>query len=254
MKKLFVLPFVFMLAFANNAKAQIAEASQIIQELYRNYDSLPNITFDVQYTYSSDTLYGDFLHDELMGTYTMSGRKAKFRLGGVEYLQNDSFFIAAYNDQKLILISNATQHAGGFLPMRQAIDSMLQVYSEQYEVNVIPEEDTVGIIEFIGVDTTAMFTRFTIRYNTESNTITGLEYQFWGGYGIFKTEGVDEGVLLEFGHIRRKQTLAVDFVNYRFDNFSDDIYDESNYVWTEDDEWKPVAKYREYRVFNNVSK
>jgi hypothetical protein len=48
----------------------------------------------------------------------------------------------------------------------------------------------------------------------------------------------------------RKKTLRIEFLNYRFDNFSGSIYSENNLIWEEDGEYKPVEKYKEYKVYN----
>src|SRR5689334_14707452 len=64
---------------------------QIMTEIYKAYDSINYLTFDVKYTYSSDTLNGNFINDALEGSYTMAGKRALYNLGNIQFMQNDSF-------------------------------------------------------------------------------------------------------------------------------------------------------------------
>ena len=66
-----------------NTSAQTPQ--QIMAGIYKAYDSIPYLTFDVTYTYNTDTLNGDFTHDLLAGSYTMAGKQAKYNLGNIDF-------------------------------------------------------------------------------------------------------------------------------------------------------------------------
>src|SRR5260370_24527456 len=92
------IPLLMLMLFSAMSiqiKAQSARISpspqQIMADIYKVYDSLNYLTFDLKYTYTSDTLNGDFTNDVLQGSYTMAGKKAKYNLGEIEFMQNDSF-------------------------------------------------------------------------------------------------------------------------------------------------------------------
>jgi hypothetical protein len=265
-RKLFLLFIVVAVLGASEAKAQTAvdSARNTVMQLFKTYDSIPYITFDVKYIYKSDTTYSDFTYETIKGSYTMSGSKAKYTLGDVEYLQNDSFLVAVYHkDQMMVVSSPVINNAGAYLPMRDLLDSLLQSYSGDYDISVdnkidtIPSsvEDVVDTKGFIRLtrkpgNIQAQFDRYLLEFDIEQNIITKVEYEFSDpGLDLTSVDEPDAGRRL-LKNTARKRTLQIEFANYRFDNFSDEVYNENNLVWTEDGEYKPVEQYKYYKVYN----
>ncbi len=259
-KKAMIATVVFMFFGIQGAKAQtvVDTARNVALEFFKTYDSIPYLTFDVKYTFFSDTAYSDFSYDVMTGTYTMSGKKAKYSLGDVDYLQNDSFLIAVYNTDQLMVVSNPpVENAGSYLPMRETLDSLLQAYSTSYDISVKsiindPETDTVGYIRLIKKtgDTLAQYNLYIIEFDMPRNTIRKVEFQYTEpGLGLTPAEEPDDGQRL-LKNTARQKTLRIEFFNYRFDNFSDDVYSENNLIWDEDGEYKPVEKYKTYALYN----
>lgn len=214
---------------------------QVLASIYGKYDSLANLTFDIKYTYSSDTLYGDFMYDVLEGTYTMNGRKAKFRLGDIEYLQNDSFFIAVYKQDELMMVTEPRQtNSGSFLPLRDQLDSLVIAYAAHYTITPVVN-DSIGQLVFDAADTIAQYKRFIIEYEADSKLLRALTYWF--------TEVVPmENSVTD---VSRVKNLKIEFLRHRFDQFSDALYDENQYVVTEEGVLKPAVKYAGFRLFNS---
>lgn len=235
--------------------AQLSRAREVIQEMYKKYDSLHNISFDVQYHYKSDTLYGDYMIDNIYGSYTMSGRKAKFSMAEIEYIQNDSFFVAVYNKEKMIIVGDPqNNNAGGFLPMRSVIDSLLQSYASHYEIAVNENpDDSVHSIAFLAIDSLAQFRKYTIRFSASYNLITSLQYDYIENRGIYhNNENITpEDSLYQYP---RKITLNISFANYRFSNDEPEVYDENNYVWYEAGTYKPIERYANFRVYSTKAR
>jgi hypothetical protein len=264
------------------AQTSLSQVQQIMNCIYHVYDSVPYITFDVNYTYTSDSMEdGKFIQDGLTGTYTMAGKKAKYNIGDIDFLQNDSFCIAVYNSQKYILVSDPrTPNAGSGLPMRQAMDSLLQSYSQHYALSVecmfdsntiasSPQDSTSNAdsivlckIVFTKADSLAQFLSFTITYDSSTCFLRSVEYVFEepyvtnpensgaGGDSLSISQSLASGPPATAPPQMQKKKLRIDFSNYRFDNFSDAIYDEEQYIDYEDGTWKPVPKYYGYQVFN----
>lgn len=229
---------------------------------FRTYDSIPCLTFDVKYTLFSDTVYSDFSYEVMSGTYTMSGKKAKYTLGGVDYLQNDSFLLAVYHKDEQIVVSNAPNlNAGAYLPMRETLDSLLEAYSANYDISVKttttdPLTDATGFIKLVRKlnDTLAIYNKYIIEYDLVTNVITKVELEYTEpGKELTSVDEPDEGQRLLKNTPRRK-TLRIEFMNYRFDHFSDEAYSENNFIWEEDGVYKPVDKYRSYQVYNARSR
>ncbi len=255
-----------MLFIALGVQSQTAAdtARNKVMQLFQTYDSIPYITFDVKYTYRSDTTFSDYAIETMKGSYTMSGKKAKYSLGDVEYLQNDSFLIAVYHkDQMMVVSQPVVNNTGSYLPMRDLVDSLLQAYASDYDIvvdvkidtlpsTVEDEYDTRGFIQLTrkSGNTSAQFDRYRMEFDLDQNIITKLEYVFTEpGQGLTSVEEPDAGKRL-LKNTARKKILQIDFTNYRFDNLSDTVYSENNLIWEEDGEWKPVEQFKYYKVYN----
>lgn len=217
-----------------------ASAQQAIEKIYQSYDSIPYISFDVTYEYSSDTIYGDFSHEVLNGTYTMAGKSSLYRLGNIEFMQNDSFFISVYNNDKFILVADpATQNSGSVLPLRSLIDSMMLVYSTHYNISHNYLADT-GVITFESIDSFARFKSFSISYDSSHHLLHGINYAF---EELEQIDSVQSKM--------RQKWLTLEFKNYRFDNINEALYDENNYIYFDDRTCRPVDRYRGFKVYNS---
>ncbi|MBI3137597.1 MAG: hypothetical protein HYZ15_03325 [Sphingobacteriales bacterium] len=258
--KLFLLVLVFSVVGVTTLQGQTSldSARNTALNFFRTYDSIPYLSFDVRYTLFSDTVYSDFSYETTRGSYTLSGKKARYTLGDVEYLQNDSILVAVYHrDEQIIVSDPPVQNTGSYVPLRQTLDSLLTAYSSSYDLWVKtttadPDVDSIGYIRLVrkSADTLGIYNRYVIEYNIERNFITKVEYEFTEpGLGLSSVDEPSEGARLLKNTSRRK-TLRIEFLNYRFDNFSDDRYSENNFIWLEDGVYKPVEKYKNYQVYS----
>lgn len=245
MKKITGIPFIWitMMLFTITAKSQTPQ--QALDSIYERYDSLPNLSFDVRYTLTSDTVYGNFVYDVLEGKYTLNRRKAIFRLGDIEYMQNDSFFIAVYKKDELMIVTDPKKaNSGSYLPMREQIDSMLALYSDDYAISVTTVDSVGRIIFERKPDSIAQFKTYTIEYDTASKYLRSVSFVFEEHTPVSETNTMD---------VIRTRKLKLEFLNYRFDFFGNEMYDEENYFYKEQDEYKPTATYANFRIFNSRS-
>lgn len=242
--------FAIMIALCITSKAQPTTGPgvpQIMQTIYQNYDSLLFLSFDVRFSYESDTVLGKFDSEQMDGTYTMAGKKAKYRLGDIDFMQNDSFFIAVYNRDKLIFVDEPKiNNAGSGLPMRQQIDSLITAYSEHYSISTFNQGTDTGVIQLLRADSLAQFDRFSITYDNRNKMLYKVFYEY--------PEPVSDTATLSPSsplnpNMFQKKRLTIQFSNYRFDNSDDELYDENNYIWFEDGVCKPVAKYNDFKIY-----
>jgi hypothetical protein len=248
---------VIALAMTANSQTPLDTARNIALEFFKTYDSLHYLTFDVKFIYSSDTVYGDYSHEVMTGTYTMSGSKAKYNIGDVEYLQNDSFNIAVYHKDEMIVVADpVVRNAGSLLPMRDMIDSLLQSYAPHYTISVKAAstgvDDSLGYVKLLKktTDTLSYYNKYVIEFNLEYFTITAIDIEFTEpGHNLSIEDEPDEAVRL-LKNSSRTRRLRIEFSNYRLENFSDDVYSENNFIWEEDGEYKPVGKFKTYTVYN----
>lgn len=235
-----------LLLWMNISESKAQTPAQVIENIYKTYDSIPYLSFDVTYHYNSDTINKVFVSDMLKGTYTLAGKKAWFVLDNIEFMQNDSFFISVNKEEKFILISNPrNENAGRELPLRLMIDSMLNNYSTMFTVSQSTSGDT-GTIRFensnLTVDT---YGYFEISYDINNYILYGITH-------VFKEEAPMDDYTADLATPEAwKRKLTVVFDNYRFDNVSSEVYNEGRFIFTEDGEYKPVEKYQDYRIFNS---
>jgi hypothetical protein len=240
---------LILAAGMNTPQAKAQTLTDTIHGLYRSYDSMQNLTFDVRYVYTTDTINGETETEQLQGFYTMSNRKALYRLGNIEFMQNDSVLISVYHDDKIMMITpRQVNNAGSLLPLRQALDSMITSYSAHYTItHQHNTTDSISTIHFAG-DSTVPFAHFYVLYDRADHLITAMKYVYYE---------VDEEIDLPRASfddpVKRERRLTLYFENYRFDNISPALYDPSNYAWKEGEKWTPARKYIDYRVYSNQS-
>lgn len=224
---------------------------QTLQSIYHNYDSVKYLSFDVRFNYNSDTLLGKFDAEQMDGTYTLAGNKAKYRLGDIDFMQNDSFFIAVYNKDKLIMVDQPKAiNMGSQLPMRQQIDSLLLAYADHYNITSYSLSADTGVIQLLGTDSLAQFDRFALQYDTRNYMLYEVSYNYK------ETAELDTAVLASYQASTgttdvpmQNKRFTIRFLNYRYDNFDDTAYDENNYIWFENGMCKPAARYEEYKIY-----
>lgn len=261
MKKYKITLLLAILFCMNMAQAQstVADAVKVTSHIYKVYEGLPYITFDAKYTYFTDTAYSDFTREVTKGQYTFNGKKARYTMGDVEYLQNDSMLIAVYHQDQMMIISNPVfSNTAAYLPAREALDSLLSVYGEHYDFDVKDynnsptDTNTTGYIKMVRKkgDEVAQYDHFIIEFDLEQYVITRIEYQYTEkGQGVTEQDEPDPALRL-LRNTDRKKTLEIQMFNYRFDHLSDTDYSESVFLWEEDGEYKPVEKYKDYKVYN----
>jgi hypothetical protein len=224
---------------------------QTLQSIYHNYDSVKYLSFDVKFDYGSDTLLGKFDSEQMDGTYTLAGNKAKYRLGDIDFMQNDSFFIAVYNKDKLIMVDEPKAiNMGSQLPMRQQIDSLLLAYDNHYNISSYNLSADIGVIQLLGTDSLAQFERFAMQYDNRNYMLYQVSYEYK------EPAELDSAVLAAYRASTQttdvplqKKRFTIRFLNYRYDNFNEATYDENNYIWFENGICKPSARYEDYKIY-----
>lgn len=255
--KVLILMMCFCTAFTAiviTAKAQESNSAvlETLQKIYKNYDNVKYLSFDVVFDYESDTLLGKFDKEQMEGSYTMAGNKAKYRLGDVDFMQNDSFFIAVYNKDKLIMVDEPKAiNMGSQLPMRQQLDSLLNNYSEHYTISqFVNETKDTGVIQLIRIDSSALFDLFSITYDTRNNLLYKINYEYKEPAEL-SPEVIEsyKASNEKTDNPMQKKRFTISFLKYRYENYDDEVYDENNYIWFENGLCKPVSKYEDYKIY-----
>jgi hypothetical protein len=227
-----------------------ANASTLMSGIYKNYDSVPYLSFDVKFNYTSDTAFGNFVNETLTGSYTMAGKKAKYSLGDIDFMQNDSFFIAVYRKDKMILVDDPkTKNIGSQLPNRIQMDSLLANYALHYALTntVYGLSVDSNILQYTRKDSVAQFDKFSIVYDNRNKQLCKILYEFPEQTQI-DTSATGSGAFI---NVIQKKKFSIDFFNYRFDNYDDQLYNINNYIYLENGVYRPVTLYADFRIYNS---
>jgi len=238
----------WLLIFSNAGKAQTL-ADTIRAEMVainKVYDSAFFLTFDVNILYNSDTLWAgtdsaDFTNSEVTGTYTFCFNKALYKLDNIEYMQNDSFAIALYNDDKFILVGRPPDTATGtFLGNRAMFDSMM-VHILDYEY-YLTDYDSIKQIIFKAFDADAAYQMMTVEYDPATYHLTKIKYRL-------KEVVTDQAGQEE---MQREADLVFLFLNYRVERLDESVFSEDKYLFFDGPgDIKPAAAYKGYTIYKH---
>lgn len=228
---------------ADTIRNEIAAINQV-------YDSAFYLTFDIKTVYDSDTLYAntdsaDFEHSEMLGTYTFHRNKALYKLGAIEFLQNDSFTIAVYKDDKFMMVGKppTTQQPGILLPNRVLLDSMLSQLFISHEYDLL-ESDSINTIVFKSNYPGVKYKKILLEYEPVTHYILKVRYEFKDDGYSTREETVDAEI--------RNAVLTFHFLNYRADQVGAAVFDETKYLFFDGPTvFKPTAAYKDFTIYKN---
>jgi hypothetical protein len=238
-----------------HAQAQIDVAKNDLAEVYKSYDRIKYLSFDVAYLYSSDTLNGDFTHSEVKGSYQINGRNTLYKLGDITFMQNDSILIGVYTLKKLIILGDPqTSALKGGIPMRDQMDSLFKMQEQYYDVTV-SSKSKYTTISFKGLESTAQFIKYEIVYDNNTNFIKKLEHSFRGITDKDLTDpSMEDSTRHRLAKEIRLKKLTISFSNYSHAKIDKENFDEKNYIAYDNKMYKPAVKYSDYKIYDTRKK
>lgn len=248
-KKLIILALILPL-FTTGAGAQTFNLDSAKNELYKInkvFDSSRYLGFDIAIKYTSDTAFGNYEYEEMSGRYILNDRNIYYKMGNMEYIQNDSFSFTIYHDDKMMMMGRDSISAkSNLFPVREFTDSVLTWYAQVYNIAVRYEDDS-KVLEFTTTDTLAPYRRFTIYYSAESYYPDKFEIYFIEAGAGSSSGGAATDILPP-----SKKLITVSFSNYNSPD-SLNIFDNNNYVSFDRvrGKYQPAEKFRLYRFFTN---
>ncbi|NOT50232.1 MAG: hypothetical protein HOP10_03035 [Chitinophagaceae bacterium] len=243
---------LLLLTGKSHSQSCVDTATTEIVAINNKYDSAFFLTFDIKIIYNSDTLFAntdsaEHTHSEITGTYTFHGKKALYKLGDIEYMQNDSFTIAVYNTNKFILIGKPApgQLTSMFVPTRVMVDSLMAQAGQQYSCQ-FTAYDTLKRLTFIATDSSLTCERLEIEYDPDTYYLLNIKYRIKDlGYQYPSGSGQ------AYDYIRRADLTFV-FQNYRVEAVGAEIFSETKYLFFDGPaEIKPADAYKGYTIYQN---
>lgn len=240
-----ILGIILTTMFSGYLFAQSPNLDSIKQELYRInkiFDSSRYLGFDVHIRYSSDTAFGRYDFEEMTGKYILNEKNIYYKMGDIEYVQNDSFAYDIYHDEKLLVMTrDSISSKSGLFPLKEFVDSILTWYASSYVI-VLRNENESKVIEFSTSDTLAPYKRFAIYYDSTSHYPDKFEMNF---VEKIQTDSID-------ALVPTKKLIVMSFSNY-YNLSSLEVFEDTNYVFFDrvSRRYRPSDKYRMYRFLTN---
>ncbi len=247
-RKIFSLLLILQ-GFTPAVKAQdAAKVKEILSAISHNYDTSTNLRFGVRFTNISEPKGEAPVSDNVEGTYAVQGKNAFYRLGNIETMQNDSFFVAVYPDDQFVLVSKPKNNGNTvFFPFKETMDSLLRLSAAKYNITTaINKAEKKGSIVFSAKDSLEKVTEFKIEYNTSLGLLTSLRYLYYG----YK-EAREDYKLQQPRLIFQKKTMLIEFYGYSNQEIDPLLLKETNYIFFEAGECKLTEKYKDYKLFYN---
>ena len=256
MKKIKTILTLSALTIASFAFAQAPpppNLDSVRAELYKVnkvFDSSYYLGFDVNIVYSSDTLFGRFEHEEMGGKYILNKRNLYYKMGNIEYAQNDSFVYNIYHDERMLMMTKDVLASNSTLfPLKEFVDSIITWYDSLYTISIFNADES-KVIEFTATSTDVPYKRFAIYYEPESHYPDKFEMSMTDALNnlndipdsilqLVKLRPVEKRITMTFSNYYHPKTLEM---------FADDSY---VFFDRQRKKYKPVEKFRGYRFMTN---
>ncbi len=195
------------------------------------------LSFNVKYTYAADST-PTIITDSSLALYKMHGYKYWGSMDSVEFMQNDSFQIAAYKPEHVLTLGLPSYNYERSLPMAQ------------WDSFFVKNDFTYSI----GVD--GGYKKITADYDVELSPVKKIE--MWYDSVTYRVNRVkykidqaaSDETLREQG-IFLGVIMVVDMVfsNYQTGQFTNSVFNSGNYFYKSGSSYVPVSPYTGYEVF-----
>jgi hypothetical protein len=264
MKKIIILLCAVMaMQFLQAQNPMIDSAKNELYRINRVFDSSQYLGFNLDITYKSDSANVTLETDAMSGNYVLNKKNLYYQMGGMEYVQTDSFSYSFYNDEKMMIITkNMVEANSDVFPLRNFIDSMVHHYASSYGVSIdTAATDTAGYIKRIVFTTSALpgtdayppYSSFFIEYNDDSYYPSKFQFSY---RELAQLENNGDTLQttqpLPLPYYEVIKTVTMNFSNYRgFINTA--IFDDAQYIIYNRQRkiYEPALKYREYKFITS---
>jgi hypothetical protein len=254
MKRIVLMMVLLISGFLTFAQSTLDSARTELYKVNKVFDSSLYLGFDVRITYTSDTLFGKFAHEEMNGTYLLNQRNIYYKMGKAEYVQNDSVVYNIYHDDKVILMTNTHTTVGSSVfPLRDFVDSILTWYDSAYLINVSTAGD-YKVLSFTAKRDSLPYRRFAIYYDEDTYYPYRYEMKFFDGGDesdtvFLVTDSVQKQVVQ-----KRPVTRNIDmYFSHYYNANSLDVFKDENYVLYDrfSNRFRTAEKYKGYKLIIN---
>jgi len=255
MKKIKIILTLSAVAIASVAFAQSPPPNldSVKAELYKVnkvFDSSYYLGFDVNIVYSSDTLFGRFEHEEMKGKYILNRHNLYYKMGNIEYAQNDSFVYNIYHDERMLMMTKDALASNSMLfPLKEFVDSIITLYDSLYTIS-IDTVDESKVIAFTANSGNVPYKRFAIYFEPESHYPDKFEMSMTDA--LYNLDDIPDSILQLIRLRPVEKRITMTFSNY-YHPKTLEMFDDASYVFFDRlrKRYKPAEKFRAYRFMTN---
>jgi hypothetical protein len=254
MKQLSTIIASLVLFSAVQAYAQTPDSiKQALYKVNKVFDSSTFLAFDVNITYSTDTLFGQYQHEELNGEYIVNQNNLYYKIGDIEYIQNDSFVYNIYHDEKMLMMTrDLISNTSSKFPLREFVDSTIAWYDTAYTISLSTTDADYKVIKF-----TAKPDQQDVPYRSFSITYAPDNY-YPDKFELTMYEALDNlpdmpDSIYQYIKIRRvHKYITMSFTNYH-NPTNLEVFDNDTYVFynRQRKRYQPSEKMKDFQFLAN---
>jgi hypothetical protein len=253
-RKLIILTGLLGLTLSLYSQYNLDSAKARLYRINKVFDNARYLGFDVQFVYSTDTIYGKFNYEEMDGSYILSDNNMYYKMGSTEFMQNDSFVFNIDHDDKLMLMARQqVPSKGDLFPLKEFLDSTLVAYDTAFVIN-LQETSEYSKLSFTAKFDSLPYRYFAIYYDSSSYYPSKYEMEFYDGGDESDTVFLvsDSIQMNPYTTPRVKRRIAINFLNYYSPN-SLAVFDNTAYIYFNRQEkvYEPAEKLKAYRLITN---
>jgi hypothetical protein len=227
---------LFFAIFTFPVYAQDAKIEKEFEQVREAYNKLEYLSYNIQYLYAREKVPGDYI-DSLKGSYKVNGKRYWGMLDSVEYIQNDSFFISIYPEEKVMLLNSV---APSWVQANTDWDSIWKLQKEKLKLSIVEEGGRMKIeMRYLN---DSVYKNIELWYNSKSHLMEKMicvmrQPQDFPGEANDNVNNDNEFVIIELR-----------FSNYKTSAFDKSILDIGRYIKKKEKEFQPSEKYPDYTV------
>jgi hypothetical protein len=211
--------------------------------------------FDLNITYTSDTVHGKFAYEEMGGNYILNDQSIYYKMGSTEYVQNDSFVYSIYNEDKTMMMTrDVVTSKSSLFPMKQFVDSTLSWFDTSYIISSYYTVDSVKVLSFQAKTTDLPYQWLAIYYDNVSYQPEKVEMWVYSGVDESDTVFLVSDTVIAKESINKpvKRRITMNFSNY-YTPKTLEVFNNFNYVFYNrvSKRYTPSGKYRGYMLYVN---
>jgi hypothetical protein len=247
--------FLFLAFFFKNSNCQTEDLQQIKEDLYsinKNFDSSHFLSFDSEIVLSSDTVFGRYESERQFATYILNGKNIYYKVGGMEFMQNDSLTITASDQEQMMVVTKQSfRSKADLFPLRQFVDSVLNYFVDKYRIS-ITGSDTIKRIKFVANVADLPFTAIIIDYYDQTKLLKAIEisYRQQPNFDDYN-DSISAPSVPKIATSPIGKKLSMFFNSYRFiDN--EEVFKDHSYILFDRirKQYVSTGKYKDYRLIS----